>query len=81
MNKITINVLGAPFGIGEEVEVIQRADETFDESFLGKVGRVEYFDYSCGCGQAYPEDPMIGVRFDDKTVEEFWQEELKRKSE
>ena len=29
-----------------------------------------------GCGQRFPDDPMIGVRFPDGALQEFWREEL-----
>lgn len=71
------NVRGAPRRIGQSVIVQRVADETADHSCLGKHGTVEYFEYSCGCGQTYPHDPMIGVRFADHSLREFWPEELK----
>jgi hypothetical protein len=69
------DVVGAPFRIGQSVNVIAITDETGDEQFLGKEGRVIYFEYDCGCGQTFPEDPMIGVLLGNRT-EEFWKEEL-----
>ena len=69
------NVSGAPFTIGERVRVTAGADKTFDDAFLGNIGTVEYFEYDCGCGQTFPNDPMIGVRLSNR-VEEFWAEEL-----
>ena len=62
--------------IGSIVKVIKGTDETFDTRFLHRVGVVEYFDYDCGCGQSYPNDPMIGVKFPEGVTEEFWSEEL-----
>lgn len=62
--------------IGSCVRVIKGIDETFDERFLQKIGIVENFDFTCGCGQSYPNDPMIGVRFPNGKYEEFWTEEL-----
>ncbi|MGH2568290.1 MAG: hypothetical protein ACRDGA_08125 [Bacteroidota bacterium] len=69
------DVPGAPFRIGQRVRVISIVDETGDERFLGKEGTVAYLEYDCGCGQTFPEDPMIGVRFLIDT-ESFWKEEL-----
>jgi hypothetical protein len=77
-SPIYIAVDGAPFRIGERVRVRDSKDETFDRSFKGRVGSVEYFEYECGCGQSYPHDPMIGVRFRNDDIEEFWAEELAR---
>ncbi len=69
------NVEGAPFKIGDMVKVVSFSDDSADEAFLGYRGAVLYFEYSCGCGQTFPDDPMIGVRFGEKTAE-FWKEEL-----
>ena len=62
--------------IKQIVKVVKLSDETGEESFLGKSGTVIYFDYDCGCGQSYPDDPMIGVKFADEEIEEFWKEEI-----
>ena len=70
------DVLGAPVKIGARVRVGKGSDCTFDASFRGANGVVEYLEYSCGCGQSFPHDPMIGVRFPDGRLEEFWAEEL-----
>ena|SRR5258708_35879653 len=72
---IYVDVDGAPFKIGDRVRVTRGTDETFDPSYKGRVGIVEYLEYGCGCGQSYPQDPMIGVRFRGD-VDEFWREEL-----
>jgi hypothetical protein len=73
---IRSNVKGAPFAIGQSVRVSQLVDETGRAKFLGLEGKVEHFEYSCGCGQTYPCDPMIGVRFLNGDLDEFWPEEL-----
>jgi hypothetical protein len=70
------DVKGAPFKIGESVRVLSLLDNTTSLFWLGRQGVVAYFEYNCGCGQSYPQDPMIGVRFEDGRVEEFWHEEL-----
>jgi hypothetical protein len=72
------DVWGAPFKIGALVRVGKGADETFDSRYSGCLGTVEHFEYQCGCGQTYPYDPMIGIRFRDGAIEEFWTEELIR---
>ena len=69
------DVDGAPFQIGDRVKVVALADDTADPMFLGRTGRVVCFGYTCGCGQTFPHDPMIGVKFRQK-VEDFWREEL-----
>lgn len=51
-------------------------DDTFAIQYVGLEGRVKYFDYDCGCGQTYPNDPMIGVEFSNGEIEEFWKEEV-----
>ena len=73
------DVDSAPFHIGDRVKVLNNPnnDETFDEKFVFKSGVIDYFEYECGCGQYFPEDPMIGVRFKNGTIEEFWKEEIK----
>jgi hypothetical protein len=73
---ICIDIDGAPYKIGQSVRVKGLSDEEGEASLLGMIGMVEHFDYSCGCGQSYPDDPMIGVRFFDGRMEEFWKEEL-----
>ena len=47
------------------------------EALIGQFGIVEYLEYNCGCGQIYPNEPMIGVKLDDGSEHEFWFEELK----
>ena len=69
------DVDGAPFKIGDRVKVVSLSDDTADEDLLGSQGSVLYFEYSCGCGQTFPNDPMIGVQFGERTAE-FWKEEL-----
>ena len=77
-NPIYHDVSGAPFRIGERVRVVSSKDETFDPHFIGRTGSVKYLEYECGCGQSYPDDPMIGVEFRARGTEEFWREELRR---
>jgi hypothetical protein len=69
---------GAPFRIGDCVQILcnPNNDETFDETFSQHMGEVAYFEYDCGCGQTYPDDPMIGVKFANARFGEFWKEEL-----
>lgn len=75
-NPIYRDVAGAPFKLGERVRVVGPGDETFDPRYLGRSGTVVYLEYGCGCGQTYPGDPMIGVRFRNTVEEEFWKAEL-----
>ena len=72
------DIEGAPFKIGYIVKVLDNPnrDETFNYDFSGKQGVIEHFEYDCGCGQTFPEDPMIGVRFTDNKIGEFWRDEL-----
>ena len=55
--------------------MVSLSDETAAEQFLEKSGHVVHFEYSCGCGQSYPDDPMIGVAFEG-LIEDYWKEEL-----
>lgn len=69
---------GAPFQPGQAVRVVAAIDTDVHDvtSFIGKSGTVQYLEYHCGCGQTYPNDPMIGVQFENGAGEEFWTEEL-----
>ena len=77
-------VEGAPFGPGDFVRVGEPTDSTSPgekdshttRSYKGSLGLVVHLDYACGCGQTFPHDPMIGVRFASGETEEFWSEEL-----
>ena len=64
---------GAPFKIGDKIIILNNpsCDGTFDKEFIGKEGMIKFFEYNCGCGQTYPNDPMIGVKFDNGKVAEF----------
>ena len=74
---IYADVPGAPFKIGTPVRVVQLVDETGNRAWRGRTGTVKFFDYACGCGQSFPNDPMIGVESLRGKVEEFWKEELR----
>ena len=74
---IHVDIPGAPYRISTPVRVVQLVDETGNRRWLGRIGVVKYFDYSCGCGQTYPDDPMIGVESCRGKVEQFWKEELR----
>jgi hypothetical protein len=72
------DVPGSPFKIGDLIIVLDSLsrDSTFDIKYIGEKGIVIFFEYDCGCGQTFPSDPMIGVRFPNLKVEEFWKEEI-----
>jgi hypothetical protein len=72
------NINGAPFKINDMVKILNNPnnDETFNSFFSFNEGSVIYFEYDCGCGQNFPDDPMIGVKFNCGAIEEFWKEEL-----
>lgn len=70
------DVPGAPFRIEAAVRVTGVDDGTADTSRVGATGRVLYYEYDCGCGQSFPDDPMIGVVFADGAVIEYWKSEL-----
>ena len=76
-SKIREDVDGAPHGIGRTVRIVFARDETFDKRFMGKIGEIVHYCYSCGCGQSFPDDPMIGVQFKSGKIEEFWSDEMK----
>lgn len=71
-------VEGSPFQPGGIVKVVSATDlELYDVSkYIGRTGVVKYLEYSCGSGQTYPGDPMIGVDLGEGILEEFWSEEL-----
>jgi len=79
-HPVTERVDGSPYQPGDRVRVVQTIDpEVVDLSaYVGRTGQVEHLEYDCGCGQSYPADPMIGVRFDDGNLIEFWHEELEK---
>lgn len=76
--KVIEHVNGAPVQPGQEVVVRSAIDrDVYDVAHLiGRRGHVYYLEYSCGSGQSYPGDPMIGVRLEGGSREEFWKEEL-----
>lgn len=75
---ITTRVDGAPYQPGDSVTIVDAIDQDIHDvsAFVGRMGRVEYLEYECGCGQSYPDNPMIGVRFESGDIEEFWREEI-----
>lgn len=69
------HVEGAPFQVGDIV--------TSGETIGGKkqTGVVNFLDYSGGCGETFPDDPMISVTWhriykDEDATEHCWKEEL-----
>lgn len=74
--NITENVEGAPFLIDTIVVIGPPCDEEGWPEREGQQGQIAYFNYDCGCGQSYPDAPMIGVGFPDGKIQEFWAEEL-----
>jgi hypothetical protein len=79
-SPIRTAVPGAPYQPGDVVRVTGSCDEVGEEvgigMLVGRVGVVEYLEYECGSGQHYPDDPMVGVRFDGGEVRELWRDEL-----
>mgnify|MGYP003491189248 FL=1 len=76
VGPIREHVPGAPRRPGDLVRVVAILDPTADAALVGAVGRVVHLEYGCGCGQRYPDDPMIGVELAGGIVEEFWRDEL-----
>ncbi|MGA9110043.1 MAG: hypothetical protein WB290_07060 [Smithella sp.] len=77
-NRCDYNIDGAPYKIGQKVKVLNNPnkDDTFDVKLINKKGEIIFFEYDCGCGQTFPTDPMIGVKFSNGSIDEFWKEEL-----
>ena len=75
---LKFDIDGAPCKIGDKVKVLNNPnmDETFDKRFFNNICEVIYFEYDCGCGQTFPEDPMIGIKSSVGKIGEFWKEEL-----
>jgi len=75
---LKFDIDGAPYKIGDKVKVNNNPnmDETFNNRFFNAICEVIYFEYECGCGQTFPEDPMIGIKSSDGEIDEFWKEEL-----
>jgi hypothetical protein len=73
-------VLGSPYQPGDAVRVVRSVEPagfgTDVLAWVGLQGEVVHLDYLCGCGQRYPDDPMIGVLFKNGDVQEFWHDEL-----
>ena len=42
------NIKGAPFSIGRRVQVLKLVDNTGNTALVGRMGRIEYYEYSCG---------------------------------
>ena len=79
---ITTHVHGSPYQVGETVRVVRSLDSEASQcgvhEHIGRVGTVRHLEYFCGCGQSYPDAPMIGITFTDGSWEEFWPEEMER---
>lgn len=75
-NPIFEKVECSPYQPKDNVIVLRFSDDTGIQEFVGKVGVVEYLEYSCECGQSYPNDPMIGIKFPDGSLIECWSEEI-----
>lgn len=75
---IYTSVVGAPFQPGDFVRVVAAVDKEIHDvsSFIGRFGVVKYLEYDCGCGQSFPDDPMLGIRFFTGEMTEFWPEEV-----
>ena len=75
---LKFDIDSAPYKIGDKVKVLNNPnlDDTFDKRLFNNICEVIYFEYDCGCGQTFPEDPMIGIKSGDGKIGEFWKEEL-----
>lgn len=77
-----MTVQGAPYQVGDLVEVVGCADELGYPERVGERGRVRDLNYGADgwlVGQVYPCNPLVVVRMlvDGQTVE-LWPEELAR---
>ena len=78
-------VEGSPFQPGDRVQITQAVDAEVDvhpvtgRAYIGLAGVVEYLEYDCGCGQRFPDEPMIGVLIDGEvwSVGEQWQKSVR----
>jgi hypothetical protein len=72
------HVDGAPVQPRQIVRVIAAIDSEIADvaGHIGRLGLVEYLEYECGCGQSFPANPMVGLRFTSGAREEFWPEEI-----
>jgi len=60
-NPVRHYVPGAPFQVGDRVRILQACDECGYPDLAGRYAVVAYLEYECGCGQAFPDLPMLGV--------------------
>ena len=83
MRKHRGKVVGAPYQPGQRVKVIGPnapgdVDEEMCAPYLGCVGVVEELRYRTGCGDRFPQEPMILVLLDDGRRYDFWRNELRK---
>lgn len=71
-----MNLTPLPYRIGDIVRVIPSNDDTFKASCIGKIGHITKFNFGLACGETFPDDPLISVKFIAGGKEEFWREEL-----
>ncbi len=73
---MTAPVPGAPFQVGDLVEVVGAIDAHIHDvsEHIGARGRVARLDYAAP-GSTFPTDPMLHVQL-AAGVQDFWREEL-----
>jgi len=74
-------VFRAPFQCGQRVKVKGPnrpgdIDEEMCAPYVGCCGVVQWLRYQTGCGDRFPDDPMICVELDDGREYDFWHNEL-----
>lgn len=74
--NITHNIKEIKFKINQNIKVINLIDKTGNRYYLNKIGLIKYFNFDCGCEQTFPHNPMIGIKFFNGKIEEFWKEEI-----
>ncbi len=72
---------GSPYQPGQRVKVVGPnapgdIDQDMCAPYLQCEGTVRELRYGMGCGDRYPNDPMIFVQLDDGRNYDFWHNEL-----
>jgi hypothetical protein len=70
-------VEGAPYQLGDLVQVVRFSDTTANRHYRSWIGRVIKLHYTGGVAESFPSDPMVCLRFGQKKRRaEYWAEEL-----
>lgn len=66
----------APFSLGAVVKVVSSSDGSMNEKHIGRIGKIQSYDYNTNVGQVYPANPLLIVTFGEDDIDSFWKEEL-----